>query len=164
MPDVTLVGKNIGKILRPPTSRCPMFGSKHPVCKDAVLAIPEAQQITPGFLCDVTLNYQAPPKAASKPEPGAVLPPDEYIEGVNDVEFSIEQHLNFGTSATEASGAIFASPIPPMLHGRFLGWTKNRPFAGYMSFKVGSVTESITNYFWSKPGSVSGVVGQRGGH
>jgi hypothetical protein len=142
----------------------PKHGSKHSVYPDAVLVNRDAQQITPGFLCDVTLRYQAPQQETSEPEPGAKLPEDEYNESVNDMEYPIEARPNFNDFAAEENGAIFGVPVPPMLQGPFLGRTKNSEFSGYLTFKVGSVTESVTKYYWGRPASVYNEVGVRNGN
>jgi len=140
----------------------PGLGSQHPTYPQAVLDSRDAQQITPGYLCDVTLTYKAP-RQEDAPQ-GESLPPDEYTESANEIEVPIEAHPNFSSFATEANGAIFGTPIPPMAQGPFIGWTASSPFSGYLTYKVGSVTESITSYHWAKPASVSSVVGQRSGN
>lgn len=144
----------------------PGIGSAHPIYPAAILDSRDAEQINPGYLCDVTLKYKAPKTEpdGEPPEPGAQLPADEYTESANDVEVPIEAHPSFASFATEENGAIFGTPIPPMLQGPFLGWTKDSPFSGYLTYKVGSVTESVTTYSWGKPTSVSGDVGTRSGN
>ena len=87
-----------------------------------------------------------------------MLPPEEYAETANAVEAPIEAHPDFATFATIANGAIY-SP-----EGKFNGWTKSSPYAGYMTYRVGSVTESTTTYFWSKPESASTLIGTVSGH
>jgi hypothetical protein len=140
----------------------PSRGSTHPTYPDASLVGKSAQQIEPGYLCEVTLTYNEPDPPDGSTT-GGKLPQDDYVESVNDVELPIEAHPDFATFATEANGAIFAAPIPPMAQGDFKGWTKSSPFAGYMTFKAGSVTRSVTTYSWNKPASVSSAVGKKDG-
>lgn len=139
----------------------PTRGSVHPVYANASLVGKTAQQIEPGYLCDVVLTYEEP--QPEEDASGRQLPPDDYVESVNDVDLPIEAHPDFATFATEANGAIFSAPIPPMAQGDFKGWTKDSPFAGYMTFKAGSVTRSVTKYSWGRPASVSVDVGKRDG-
>jgi hypothetical protein len=139
----------------------PVRGSAHPSYPTATLTSKTAQQITPGYLCDVTLTY-VDPDISNPPTPGK-LPPNEYTESANEIEMPIEAHPDFATFATAEKGAIFDSPIPPLSQGKFLGWTKSSPYAGYLTFKVGSITESETTYFWTKPPSCADLVGKRAG-
>lgn len=158
----------------------PGIGSAHPTYPRAILDTRDAKQITPGYLCDVTLTYLAPEILSpdvdpedeenpdgTPPEPGAVLPPDEYTESANDVEYPIEAHPNFASFATEANGAKFKW-VPPVNglagYNDFTGWTTTSPFSGYLTYKVGSVTESVTKYYWGKPHSVASDVGKRSGN
>ena len=143
--------------------KAPSIGNAHPTYPEAKLYSRDAEQHESGYLCDVTLKYKAPTKEAGTPEPGAVLPIDEYTESSNAVEVPIEAHPSFATFATEENGAIFDPPIPPLAQGKFSGWTADSHFAGYMSYVVGSVTESITKYYWGRPASVSDSVGDRSG-
>jgi hypothetical protein len=131
-------------------TRCPARGSIHPSVSNAVLMARNAQQSSIPFLVDVTLTYETPKVENFT---GSILPPTEYSETANAVEVPIEAHPDFATFATEANGAIFDAD------GKFKGWTKESEFSGYMTYQVGSITESVTTYFWSKPSSVSTLIG-----
>ncbi|MBU3720743.1 MAG: hypothetical protein FGM22_08305 [Burkholderiaceae bacterium] len=142
-------------------SEAPVRGTAHGVYPTAFLVEKSAAQIEPGFLCDVTLKYEEPEapedsdtEGGNPPFEGATLPPDEYTESANEVEVPIEAHPNFKDFATVANGAIFST------EGDFKGWTKTSPFSGFLTYKVGSVTESVTKYYWGKPASVTSLVGQ----
>jgi hypothetical protein len=135
----------------------PSRGSAHPKYPAAKLETREARQITPGFLCDVTLTYREPAPEEVTPEPGAQLPPARYSEVVSEGTVPIEQHPNFSAFATEENGAIFDD------EDKFLGWKADSPFAGRLTYETGSVTESTTTYFWGKPSSVATLLGQVSG-
>lgn len=141
-------------------TRCPQRGSAHPDMANAVLMERSADQSSIPFLVDVTLTYETPRQDGS---PGGALPPDEYSETANSVEAPIEAHPGFsktytfnGTTyqpfGTVDNGAIFNSD------GKFTGWTKDSPFAGYLTYKVPSVTETVTKYYWAKPPSVTQLI------
>ncbi|MFZ4597823.1 MAG: hypothetical protein ACOYNN_04185 [Terrimicrobiaceae bacterium] len=140
----------------------PTRGSAHPVYPQAKLVNKTAEQITPGWLCDVTLTYEQPAPEENPATDNQQLPPEEYSESANEIEMPIEAHPNFATFATEANGAMFTNYGTADVD--FKGWTKDSPFSGYMTFKVGSVTESKTTYYWQKPSSVSTLVGTCSGH
>lgn len=116
------------------------------------------------WLCDVTLVYEAPAPEETEPEDPDQLPEPEYSQSDSAIEIPIEAHPRFKFFATPANGAIFGPPIPPLLQGDFKGWTKDSPYAGFLSYKVGSVTESVTTYFWSRPPGVEGLVGTVSGN
>ncbi|MEI6036045.1 MAG: hypothetical protein WCS65_17400 [Verrucomicrobiae bacterium] len=135
----------------------PARGTAHAVYTTATLTTRECKKIEPGFLCDVTLTYISPTSdaAISTSQP---LPPDEYQETANEVEMPIEAHPDFVNMATPENGVIWNET------GDFKGWQAWSPFAGYMTFKVGSISESTTQYSWSKPSSVTGLIGTRAGN
>jgi hypothetical protein len=141
----------------------PARGTTHPVYSAATLHERRAQQIEPGYLCDVTLVYVEPEPDIDLSGSSSSVPPDEYTESVNEIEVPIEAHPDFDTFATEENGAIFGAPRPPLLQGDFKGWTKSSPFSGYLSYKVGSVSESVSKYSFGKPVSVSDEVGELSG-
>jgi hypothetical protein len=141
----------------------PKRGAQHPNYPKAKLETKDARQITPGFLCDVTLTYREP-AADVTPEPGALLPEPRYSEVVSEGTVPIEQHPNFAAFATVENGAIFDTPIPPLLQGKFLGWTADSPYAGRLTYETGSVTESTTTYFWSRPSSVADLLNEVSGN
>ena len=150
----------------------PSLGSPHPDTDTCCLTGRDAKQILPGFLCDVTLTYSTPAGTAITPptiggsNPANSLPPDDYTETANEVEMPIEAHPSFATIATKANGAIWKQTDPennPDLW-KFTGWAKDSPYAGFLTFKVGSISESITTYSWSKPSTVTALIGTRSGH
>jgi hypothetical protein len=138
-------------------TNAPARGSAHPTYTNATLRERSAKQIEPGYLCEVTLIYSDPEPAEDGSGSTAALPPDEYTESANEVEVPIEAHPDFATFATVGNGAIFSSD------GDFKGWTASSPFAGYLSYKVGSVSESVSTYSWGKPASISDNVGELSG-
>lgn len=136
----------------------PSRGSKHPDYPLAKLETREAEQIEPGWLCDVTLSYVVPPPDETEPEEPDQLPIPRYTQSESAIEIPIEAHPNFSSFGTEANGAIFGAD------GDFKGWKATSAYAGFLSYKVGSVTESITTYFWSRPSGVEGFVGSVSGN
>ena len=139
-------------------NEAPLRGSSHPRFPKARLETKEARQITPGFLCDVTLVYREPPPEVLTPPLAAKLPPDRYSEVVSEGTVPIEQHPNFSDFGTKANGAIFDS------EGKFLGWKADSNFAGRLTYETGSVARSITTYHWGRPGSVVTFLNQREGN
>lgn len=131
---------------------CPQLGSSHPVFTTASLQQREAVQSSIPFLVDVTLTYERP-RSSTGTSSSLPLPPDEYSETANAVEVPIEAHPDFKTFGTEANGALFEDD------GKFKGWKKDSPYAGYLTYQVASVTENVTKYFWSQPSSVSSLIG-----
>lgn len=131
---------------------CPARGTAHPDFSTATLQEREATQSSIPFLVDVTLIYERPRTGTGSPS-NQPLPPDEYTETSNAVEVPIEKHPDFKNFATDANGAIFEAD------GTFKGWKKDSEFAGYKTYLVGSVTESVTKYFWYQPPSVSTLIG-----
>jgi hypothetical protein len=136
----------------------PQRGAEHPTYPKAKLETKVARQITPGFLCDVTLTYREPAPEEVTPAPGAQLPPARYSEVVSEGTVPIEQHPNFDAFATEENGAIFDE------NKKFLGWKADSPFAGRLTYETGSVTECETRYFWGRPASVAGLINQKSGN
>ncbi len=132
----------------------PARGTTHPVYSAATLRERSAEQIEPGYLCDVTLVYSEPEPAEDGSGSSGTLPPDEYTESANEIDVPIEAHPDFASFATVANGAIFGTD------GDFKGWTAESPYSGYLSYKVGSVSESVSTYSWGKPNSVSEKVGE----
>ena len=133
---------------------CPARGSAHPDYASAILTERNADPSDIPGLVDVTLTYVSPATTATYPGGGTTpLPPTEYSETANSVEAPIEAHPDFATFGTVANGAIFNTD------GTFKGWEKTSEFAGYMTFKVPSITESTTVYFWTQPASVSTLIG-----
>lgn len=156
-------------------STAPKLGSKHPQYPDATLRSRDVRQIDPGFLCDVTLNYRF--DRPDEPDPNdpdfpqqnsGTLPPPRYAENAATFTVPIELHPAFANVSNADRGIIekyFANPTEalPELTGDALDLF-NRKLRGVNSYIVGSVTESVTTYYWSKPASVSEVVGQRSGN
>lgn len=143
-------------------TRCPRRGTSHPDMPEATLMEREADQSSIPFLVDVTLTYETPRSDGPGGGP-ATLPPDEYSETANSVEAPIEAHPGFARQytlggqtypafGTVANGAIFNSD------GKFTGWTKDSPYVGYLTYKVPSVTETITKYYWNRPPSASTLI------
>lgn len=133
-------------------SDLPARGTAHPTISAATLVERQATQSSIPWLVDVVLQYTTPPTSSSISGAGT-LPPDEYTESANAVEFPIEAHPNFVSFGTVSNGAIFDGT------GKFTGWSKYSPYAGYLTYKVPSVTESVTKYSWAQPASVSTLVG-----
>jgi len=138
---------------------CPQRGSAHPDMANATLVQRSAQASSIPMLVDVTLTYETPanndPPATDQP-----LPPDEYSESANAVEAPIEAHPNFSKTyndnppfGTVENGALFNEK------GKFDGWATWSEYAGISTYKVASVTETYTKYFWTKPESVSTLIG-----
>lgn len=145
-------------------SKCPPRGSTYPGNSNAILVNRSAAASSIPGLVDVTLIYEIP-KEENLAGGGMVsqsLPPDEYTETANSIEAPIEAHPGFSQSyngmaafGTVQNGAIFNAD------GKFTGWKKESPFCGFLTYKVASVTETVTQYFWSKPASVSTLIGHR---
>ncbi len=155
---------------------CPPRGSAHPDYPEASLIQRTAKQSSIPMLVDVTLTYESPRPADLAPDDPnnpnnnqggggggsssyLQLPPDEYSETANSVEVPIEAHPDFSTFGTVENGAIFND------QGKFTGWKKDSPYVGYLTYKVGSVTETVTKYYRGQPPSVSSLIGTAdGGH
>lgn len=138
---------------------CPARGTDHPDFPTATLVERTADPSGIPMLVDVTLTYETPAEPSGGGGGGQPLPPDEYSETANSVEVPIEAHPKFKTEiGTEANGALFEPD------GKFKGWTKESPFAGITTYKVASVSETVTQYFWGKPASVSTLVPVRNGN
>jgi len=137
---------------------CPERGSPHSIYSNAALMERNAQESSVPGMVDVVLVYNTPP-SGSMIGPSGYLPPDEYTETASEIVKPIEAHPDFHTFGTVENGAIFDPPIPPLAQGKFRGWVATSPFAGYDTYSVASVTESITKYYWSQPPSVTDQVG-----
>jgi hypothetical protein len=138
---------------------CPARGTAHPDFADATLVERTADPSSIPMLVDVTLTYETPP-SNDDPATSQPLPPDEYSETANSVEAPIEAHPGFYNTyrgnppfGTVENGALWNA------EGKFIGWTKESPYAGILTYKVASVSETWTKYFWDKPDSVSTLIG-----
>ena len=137
---------------------CPARGSAHPDYASAILTERNADPSDIPGLVDVTLTYVSPATTSTYPGGGTTpLPPTEYSETANSVEAPIEAHPDFHTFANSVNGAIFERNKTGGLI--FKGWAPWSGFSGMMTYKVPSITESTTVYFWTQPASVSTLIG-----
>jgi hypothetical protein len=132
----------------------PKPGAEHPQAALCKLKKIECEQIDPGTLCRVTLQWeQDEPDPEEDPEadPTQGVPTTEVSENGTVIEVDIRQHPKFWTDWSQHwdfDKEQFKSSAPAYLKG-------------VTKYVVGSSQVSVTQFFRGKPADVQGSLGKR---